>query len=274
MDESRRRAILSAYRKRSNLADVAEYCLRRGRERILGVDLSIFDKTIEFYAEVYGQQITRREALSRALDKAQLKDAWFRSPRDSVESKMRFYEEIHHYPFVQPYIYRLGGYRWYGNMVKHLNCPSILEYGCGSAVLTEYLVGKFPHATFTVADIPSVTLEFVKWKKQKLGLPYIVLTIGSGSAGIPLVDLYDLIICEDVLEHTPNPLEIVQAFARHLNPGGVLVVNFLVGRGGYNLLEAADQRDSVKEFLAESLVPLKAIDVPHGNEGLYAKDTD
>ena len=34
-----------------------------------------------------------------------------------------------------------------------------------------------------------------------------------GKEGIPLARSYDLIVRQDVLEHTPNPLEIVTSFA-------------------------------------------------------------
>lgn len=266
------RTIQSSYGTRSCRSDIVEYLTRRARERIFGVDKSIFDKTRRYYAEVRGERVTAAEALRRALNKAEHKDAWFRKERSTLEDKMHFYKEVEIYPFRQPYYKRHGGFRWYRRLVRHVERPRILEYGCGSAVLTEYLVEKFPEAHFTVADVPSVTLEFVKWKKQTYGYPYEILTIGRGAEGIPLKDTYDLIICQDVLEHTPNPLEIVDAFATHLSPSGVLVVDFIDDPGGENLLEAVEQREAVKHFLKGNLVTLKAIDEPRGNNGLYVKD--
>jgi 2-polyprenyl-3-methyl-5-hydroxy-6-metoxy-1,4-benzoquinol methylase len=184
---------------------------------------------------------------------------------------MHFYQEADVYPFRQPYLKRHGGFRWYRRLVGHLPAPSVLEYGCGSAALTEYLLAKYPEARFSVADIPSVTLDFVIWKKETYGLAYKVLTIGAGKQGIPLVDKYDLIICQDVLEHTPNPLEIVSSFVEHLAPGGVLVTDFMNAPEGENLVEAANQRDAVKQLLREKLVVAKAIDEAGGDDGLYQK---
>lgn len=228
------RSVLSSYGRSKCLSDVLEFSLSHVRERIFGIDYSIFDKTIRYYSEVKGVQVSKEEALLRALNKAQHKQAWFNSDRNTLEDKMHFYLEVDVYPFRQPYIKRHPGFRWYRNLVKHLRLPSILEYGCGSAVLTEYLISKYPawNVSYTVADIPSVTLDFVKWKKVTYGYPYEILTIGMGKEGIPLVNTYDLIICQDVLEHTPNPLDIVTSFVEHLSPGGVLVVDFIDAPGG------------------------------------------
>ena len=53
---------------------------------------------------------------------------------------------------------------------------------------------------------------------------------------------------------------------------GVLVIDFLNAPGGENLQAAIGQRESVKQFLKETLIALKAIDEPSGNNGLYVKD--
>jgi 2-polyprenyl-3-methyl-5-hydroxy-6-metoxy-1,4-benzoquinol methylase len=213
-------------------------------------------------------------ALSKALEKLKHKQAWYTRGRNTIEEKMQFYQEVDIYLFRQPYNKRFGGFRWYRNLVTHIERPAILEYGCGSAVLTEYLIERFPNLKYTVADILSNTLDFVRWKKERYGYQYNILNIGAGKQGIPLSDPYDLIICQDVLEHTPNPLEIVTSFVEHLSSEGVLVVDFINAPGGENLDEAAEQRESVKAYLRENLIPIKAIDEPQGNNGLYVKNSD
>lgn len=265
------KSVMSSYGKLRCPADILEYLISRGKEKIFGIDYSIFDKTISYYDEVKGEIISKEDALARALNKKEHKDAWHKRNRNTVQEKMHFYKEVDIYLFRQPYLKRHGGFRWYRQLIKHIHNPSVLEYGCGSAVLTEYLLDKYPDLSYTVADIPSNTLDFVRWKQKKYNYPYKTLTIGPGKSGIPLVSTYSLIICQDVLEHTPNPLEIVTAFVEHLAPGGVLVLDFLKGSGGENLVEAREQRESVKLYLKRNLIPLKAIDEPRGNNGLYAK---
>lgn len=261
--------IKSSYHK--SVADYLEIGGNILRELFLGVDCSIFDKTIAYYNEVSGKKISRKKALSIALNKKQHKMAWFKKERKTVEEIMQFYKEVEIYPFRQPYTKRFGGYRWIMNLVSHVKNPAVLEYGCGSAILTEYLINKFPNAKYSVADIPSVTLDFIKWKKEKYGYSYEILTIGRGKEGIPLRDSYDLIICMDVLEHTPNPLEIIQSFTDHLSPNGVLVMDFINHSDGENLEISMKQRETVKKFLKENLIALKPIDEPDGNDGLYVK---
>jgi 2-polyprenyl-3-methyl-5-hydroxy-6-metoxy-1,4-benzoquinol methylase len=260
------------YGRRNVIADVMEVKIRRLHEKLFGVDYRIFDKTRRYYSEVHGLDFSKEKALSRALNKSEHKSAWFNKPRQSIEEKMNFYQEVHIYPFRQPYLKRFGGFRWYAYIVNHIKRASILEYGCGSAVLTEYLISRFPNLKYTVADIPSVTLDFVKWKKKRYGYQYDILTIGKGKEGIPLKATYDLIVCQDVLEHTPNPLDIAASLITHLSPTGVLVIDFLKAPGGENLEEAVKQREAVKKLLKEKLIPLKAIDEPRGNNGLYVKD--
>jgi len=36
---------------------------------------------------------------------------------------------------------------------------------------------------------------------------------------------YDIVLCLDVLEHVPEPSELVKQFARYLRPGGILIVH-------------------------------------------------
>jgi 2-polyprenyl-3-methyl-5-hydroxy-6-metoxy-1,4-benzoquinol methylase len=256
---------------RKTAVDRIEVGVRRLLERLRGVELSIFDPSIAFYRDHYSRNVTREEALRIALDKQAHKDAWFVKSREQIDDIFGFYQDVHVYPFRQPYNKRLGGFRSYLKWVSGCQHPRILEYGCGSAVLTEQLHRLRPDGEYHVADIPSVTLEFVKWKKKTYGRAYSVLEIGKGKEGIPLQTTYDLIVCQDVLEHTPNPLEIVTAFAEHLAPGGTLIIDFLNAPGGENLLSAAAEREDVKAFLKRSLQVVKAIDEPSGNDGIYRR---
>jgi 2-polyprenyl-3-methyl-5-hydroxy-6-metoxy-1,4-benzoquinol methylase len=270
MDQTTLKNINVVYRRKT-IPDIFEKIYKRTKEKVVGLDYSVFDKTILYYEEVKNITISRDEALKRALDKRQHKDSWFLKKRSTAADYMKFYEEVDIYPFMQPYLRRYGGWRWFAHLVKHIKSPSILEYGAGSAILTEYLLEKFPNYTYTIADIPSATLDFVKWKKNEFNYSYEILTIGAGKEGIPLSDKYDLIICKNVLEHTPNPLEIVHAFIEHLSDGGVFAVDFFNGAGGENLKEASVQRDDVKKTLKENLITIKAIDENNRNDGLYVK---
>lgn len=258
----------SVYERRTPM-DLGEKTFRVLKERLCGVEGAVFEKPRRYYWDVKGQVFSREAALAKARNKEEHKVAWFARDRSTLESMRHFYQEVDVYPFRHHFLKRHGGFRWYRRLVDHVPHPSILEYGCGAAALTEWLVGRFPECRYSVADIPSTTLDFVRWKQAAYHYPYTILTIGPGREGIPLHEAYDLIICQEVLSVTPNPLEIVGAFVEHLSPGGVLVTDFMNAPGGENLPAAVEQREAVKAFLRETLLPVKAIDEPSGCDGLY-----
>lgn len=262
--------IKNAYYYRT-VPDILERFLKMIKELFVGVDCNVFYKTILYFQEEKNQKFSCLEALRKALNKDSHKEAWYKKNRKTVDEIMHFYQEVDIYPFRQHYLKRFGDFRWYRKMASHFKNPSILEYGCGSAVLTEWLSERFPECIFSVADIPSVTLDFVRWKKKKYGYKYEILEIGRGKEGIPLKENYDFIICQDVLEHTPNPLEIVESFCKHLNKDGVLLIDFIDWAEGENLDESMKQREEVKKYLKNNLYPVKAIDEPKGNGGIYLK---
>lgn len=270
MDQGTLARIKLVYRYKTFL-DNFEFIYRYCKEKIFGFDASIFEKSILYYKETRGISYDNSQALCLALDKERHKKQWFTRQRKNIKEIMGFYQEVDIYPFRQPYLKRFGGFRWYLKLIRDKDHPSVLEYGCGSAVLTEWLISRFPYCQYAVADIPSVTLDFVKWKKLKFNYGYEILTIGPGREGIPLKRSYDLIICQDVLEHTPNPLQIVMAFVDNLSPGGILVVDFNNSPGGENLIAAAKQRELVKDFCKKHLFTIKAIDQLNSKGGLYIK---
>lgn len=260
--------------KSTLISDGLEKFYRKVKEKCFGCDCSIFNDAIEYY-RWKKINISREEALKIAKNKAGYKEDWLYKPRISPKDFIEFYSETDFYIFRGPYFHRFGGYRWMGRLVDHIPNPKILGYGCGSAVVTEYLLQKYPNYHFTVADIPSLTLDFVRWKKKKYNYPYEILEIGEGRGGIPLTGRYDLIICRDVLEHTPNPLEIVDKFIRHTSPGGVLCIDFFYaeknspGYGGDHLPIALSQREQVKKLLNEKTIVLKPIGDTDDYDGLY-----
>ncbi len=263
--------VKSVFRRRRNRYQ-RDYIWNYFKERVFGVDLSFLNDTIDYYAEEFGIHLTREEAYQRVFDKQVHKSAWFSKVRESDNEARAFYSEIDIYPFRQPYFNRLGGYGWILKLIRHVECPNILEYGCGSAGLTEWLMRNRSSAKYFVADIPSKTLDFVRWKKTKYQSPVQILEIGESREGIPVRRASpNLIICSNVLEHTWSPLQIVEEFIEHLQPGGILYLDFINEPGGENLERAAVERPTVLRTLAKKLITIKSIDDDGTNDGLYMK---
>ncbi len=95
-----------------------------------------------------------------------------------------------------------------------------LDYGSG--IGNDAMV--FANAGFdvTVADISDVLLAFASWRLRRRG--HAVKTVDLKRQPLPPAS-YDLVVCFDVLEHIPRPLEVVRAIRAAMRPEGVLVIH-------------------------------------------------
>ena len=130
------------------------------------------------------------------------------------------------------YIYRQDWYHRHDNWydVLRLCRPGtrFLDYGCGTGAVSKWLLQRCPGLLVTLADIPAMTNDYVRWRMRKHGWDVKWITLGPSSEPVPLSpEAYDIIYCCDVLEHTFDPLEIVQAFHAALSAGGHLVWDFI-----------------------------------------------
>lgn len=60
--------------------------------------------------------------------------------------------------------------------------------------------------------------------RRSYGLDITLYDLFYHDVAIPKGATYDFITCTEVIEHIENPLEILQFFADHLKPGGVLAL--------------------------------------------------
>ncbi len=95
----------------------------------------------------------------------------------------------------------------------------VLDYGGGCGALSLALAGQ----GFRVAhlDLPGPLLEFARYRFARRGLEAQVL---AADQTYPLREHYAAIICTHVLEHLPDPEDKLRHMARHLEPGGKLLL--------------------------------------------------
>jgi 2-polyprenyl-3-methyl-5-hydroxy-6-metoxy-1,4-benzoquinol methylase len=127
---------------------------------------------------------------------------------------------------------------------------SILEYGCGfapiSASLFHYEPNKF---NLTIADIPNFPFHYAKWKLK----PFNVKTININPNNLPLLEKYDVIFLIAVLEHLPNPLEIIKYLTNHLNKNGFFIFDYIKSEAeGFDTNQSLAERDKVLNFIKEN----------------------
>jgi len=105
------------------------------------------------------------------------------------------------------------------------NC-SVLDVGCGGGILTEELA-KYSHKVLGI-DICSTAIDAAKnhAAKQQSSANYKQTTIETFHSENPDAK-YDIITCMEMLEHVPNPEQIISHVSRILNPGGTFGIPVL-----------------------------------------------
>ncbi|CAI3926724.1 Dethiobiotin synthetase (BioD) (PDB:1DTS) [Commensalibacter communis] len=101
---------------------------------------------------------------------------------------------------------------------------SILEIGCGTGLLTQYLTELFPKAQFLITDISVRMIERVKEKYNNN--PNIEFKVMDGEA-IDLEHSFDLIVSSLAFQWFENLEQSLQSITALLNPNGYLVCSTL-----------------------------------------------
>ena len=98
---------------------------------------------------------------------------------------------------------------------------SLLDVGCGWGVLLRHLEFQPHFADLTVSGTEHENTSF-QYKKEL----YQEFFVGDLSGGYPQIpsNRYDVVVCEQVLEHLANVDIAIDTLARVLRPGGKLIV--------------------------------------------------
>ncbi|HEY5998249.1 MAG TPA: methyltransferase domain-containing protein [bacterium] len=106
----------------------------------------------------------------------------------------------------------------------------VLDVGCGNGPLT------FPVAALGVpvvgVDVNAASIERNVGANRYPNARFAVVP----GASFDLGETFDLIICSEVLEHLHEPQPLVDSIARHLAPGGTLMVTVPNGYGPREVL--------------------------------------
>lgn len=138
-------------------------------------------------------------------------------------------------------------YRKYLKSSEHL-----LEYGCGVAPITysALIYGNFKKCKFTIADIKTFTYHYAKWRLSHCSNVFF-LDIDPDTDALPKLSYnYDLVFLITVLEHLPNPLQVVKHIYHHMETGAHLIFDYAKGVGkGLDTVQSIREREHVLEFI-------------------------
>ncbi|MEO7031171.1 MAG: bifunctional 2-polyprenyl-6-hydroxyphenol methylase/3-demethylubiquinol 3-O-methyltransferase UbiG, partial [Herbaspirillum sp.] len=96
--------------------------------------------------------------------------------------------------------------------------PRMLDIGCGGGILTEALAKSGAHVTGIDLSQPTLAAARLHASAQGLQIDYRYQNaeqIAQQEAGS-----FDAVTCMEMLEHVPDPAQVVAACAQLLKPGG------------------------------------------------------
>lgn len=134
------------------------------------------------------------------------------------------------------------------------NKDNILEYGCGIAPFTTSLIRAGFNCSFTLADIPQINFHFAKWLVKNSNKKVRFIDIVPYKRTI-LNEKYDVIVLCTVLEHLPDPYEVIKNLTKQLKTVGRLLFDYILSDGdgdGLESMAGLNERREVLEFIEKN----------------------
>lgn len=118
--------------------------------------------------------------------------------------------------------YALSKYQIILNWLPNFDGLRVLNAGCGSGEMTA-LLAKNPTWHVDAFDVDAEAIALSRAMKEELNLQNVTIY----EAGIESFTgkNYDIVVCNDVLEHLPDPVNAVSHLTKMLKSGGVLCVS-------------------------------------------------
>ena len=111
------------------------------------------------------------------------------------------------------------------NAIKDRRYKKILDLGCGTGELLEYLHSNFPEKELYGTDISKKALELLEEKKITKGT-----FVADLEKVIKLKGIYDVIVCSEVIEHLKNWENAISAIKGCVNKEGLVIITTQSGK--------------------------------------------
>ncbi len=98
--------------------------------------------------------------------------------------------------------------------------PQILDLGCGQGHLTEMIRQGLKRAEITALDYSVSAIEYAHKH-----YPEIDFAVGNAYDSPYARNFFDVVVCNNLWEHVPDPLFLLRKISRTLKPGGHLIIS-------------------------------------------------
>ena len=133
------------------------------------------------------------------------------------------------------------------------NNDTVIEYGCGIAPITDSLIkySLLSNVKLYVADIKQINSHFARWR---LGNEAQYIEIHPYKNALEnFSQQVDVVFLITVLEHLPDPLNVVKNIHASLKSGGFLIFDYFLSDGKtQDTIEAVEQRKDVLDFMKDN----------------------
>ena len=217
---------------------------------------------------------------THAVHDMTFEDIWASSPRQTVEDIFKFYKDqgawsafrqcVRHKDLENLHLSILQNNIQQGGIFEGAH---ICEYGSGVAPFMTTLLGNLnpagaPSLLITLADVDCEHFTFAQYRLPKIierrGLKNIELnfeTIKPDSLPTFADTALNAVLCFEVLEHVPSPVEVLKNMQSHMAPSAIYVEKFVKHEGGEkqdgpDLLSARNERALYYELLGNNFALL------------------
>lgn len=94
----------------------------------------------------------------------------------------------------------------------------VVDVGCGGGILSESMAGA--GAEVTGIDMAPAPLEVARLHLQETGVDVTYLQSTAESLASENAGRFDVVTCLEMLEHVPDPAQVIQSCAELVKPGG------------------------------------------------------